>query len=191
MRRICWDVDRLTCAYHLLRATEGGHNLALKHSETFFKVMAMRRRPAIRGHMHVNQAKSARCVFAGEKDSVGIPSQPNVGSFCAASGCAKTRLRSRLSGGIVAGDCPFVSADISVLLHRLRLACRMDPKLINPCHPERLRGIARSARLRRSRRIPRMYPSPCRHREFSRKCFASSPERLDELEAEALVSITT
>lgn len=81
MRRICWDIDRLTRAYHLLCATESRLNLAFKHSKSFFEVMAMRRRPAIPRYMHVDQAKPARRVFAGKKDCVSISSQPNVGKL--------------------------------------------------------------------------------------------------------------
>jgi hypothetical protein len=54
MWRISWDVDRLTRAYHLLRATKGNVEFALKRSESLFEVVTVRRRPATRRYVHVN-----------------------------------------------------------------------------------------------------------------------------------------
>jgi hypothetical protein len=70
MRRICWDVDRLTRAYHLFGATKSNVEFAFKNGERLFEVVTVRGRCATGRYMHVDQAKPARRVFGGEKDCV-------------------------------------------------------------------------------------------------------------------------
>src|SRR5450631_1056918 len=98
MRRICWHMDRLTCAYHLLRAPEGGLNLALKHGKCLIEVVAVRRRPAIRRYVHVDQTKAAPRVFSREKNGVRVSSQPNVRKLLLGVGLHKDKIPSKVVG---------------------------------------------------------------------------------------------
>jgi hypothetical protein len=81
MRRVCWDIDRLTRLHDALRAAEDSLKFAFKHDESFFEVVTVWRWSATRGYMHVDQAKAASRVFTGEKDGVRISNYSNVGKF--------------------------------------------------------------------------------------------------------------
>ena len=64
MRRICWDIDRLTGAYHPLHATKSKLEFSVKEDESLFEVVTVRRWSTTRGNMDVDQAKAACRVFA-------------------------------------------------------------------------------------------------------------------------------
>jgi hypothetical protein len=56
----------------MLRASKCRLKGALKDRESFFEVVAMTGRSSTRRHVHIDQAKAVRRVFAGKKDGVGI-----------------------------------------------------------------------------------------------------------------------
>src|SRR5437879_3880682 len=78
MRRVRWYIDRLTCPYHLLLAAKGSLNFALKDAESFFEVVTVRRRPATRGYVHVNQAELSSRVFAAQQYGVCISNHSDM-----------------------------------------------------------------------------------------------------------------
>jgi hypothetical protein len=62
-------------------ATKSQLQLAFQQHEGFLEVVAVRRRAATRGHMHINQAEPSSSVFASEQYGVGISHNSEVRSF--------------------------------------------------------------------------------------------------------------
>jgi hypothetical protein len=78
MRCVCRDAQGFASPHRRLLATAGSFNLTGKQSEGFLKIVAMRRRAAPGGDVHVNQAVSAIGVLTREQDRVGISDKSDV-----------------------------------------------------------------------------------------------------------------
>jgi len=61
-----------------LDTAESDVEFAVKHYEGLFKIVAMRRRAAARGNMHVNKAEAPVGIVASEQNGVGVTDDTEV-----------------------------------------------------------------------------------------------------------------
>jgi len=78
VRRIGRDVSGLANSQERFCTAESDLDLALNDTEHFLEVVAMRRRATAGRHKHVDEAVTAGCVLARQKNRVGISNQSNV-----------------------------------------------------------------------------------------------------------------
>jgi len=78
VRGVGRHVDGLPGAGHERLAAEGHPDFAVKHGEHLLEVVPVRRRPAARGHMHVDQRVLPGGVLAGDEDRVGVTDEPDM-----------------------------------------------------------------------------------------------------------------
>jgi hypothetical protein len=78
VRRVGWNVGRLTGSHDRFGAAEGKLYLALENGKHLLEIVAMRRRAAAGRNKHVNETVATGGVFACQKNRVGITGQSNV-----------------------------------------------------------------------------------------------------------------
>src|SRR5262249_25519242 len=72
MRGVRWDVDRLACADHHFLPAKRGLEFAFQNDKGFFKIVAMRRRPASGRNMHIDQTELPGRVVTGEQNGISV-----------------------------------------------------------------------------------------------------------------------
>jgi len=120
MRRIGGDVNRVASANRGLLATERSFQRAFEKDERLLEVVAMRRRPTVRGNMHIDDAIAAGRILTRNGDGVRVADQADVG---------KTRVvldvrESQLAREIVGRQCGIRFLVTSLLLCGARFAMR-------------------------------------------------------------------
>jgi hypothetical protein len=71
-------VDGLASAGHERLAAEGHLDFAVKDGEHLLEVVPVRRRPAARWDVHVDERVLSGGVLAGDEDRVGVTDEPDV-----------------------------------------------------------------------------------------------------------------
>jgi hypothetical protein len=78
VRGVGRHVDGLAGAGNERLAAEGHPDFAVKHGEHLLEVVPVRRRPAARWDVHVDQRVLSGGVLAGDEDRVGVTDEPDV-----------------------------------------------------------------------------------------------------------------
>jgi hypothetical protein len=73
-----WDINGLAGAHDQFFVPKGEFDLAFEEGKGFLKIVAMGSRAAPGWNEHVDQAITAIGIIAGQQNSVGISSQPDV-----------------------------------------------------------------------------------------------------------------
>ena len=78
MRRVGWNVDRITCTNGGLFASKRHFDLALQQYESLFEVVAMRTGPTARRNVHVDHAEAFVGVGSRNRDRICVANETNV-----------------------------------------------------------------------------------------------------------------
>jgi hypothetical protein len=90
------NVQRLASAHDRLLATKGRFHLAFEQDKGLLEVMPMRRRPASRRDVHIDNAEASIGLLARHGDGVGIADQTDVRKVV---GLRQRETAAGLSGG--------------------------------------------------------------------------------------------